>query len=337
MEERQALVARTVLDLRPSVDKFVSQTLLLAAGWHRHASRDARLEVYSIGGRDPVVDALLAEIGAQPVAIGPGPNDDFSPSSNKIQAAFPDAGGARVLLLDNDVVFLAGLDGLHALPAGAIAAAEAGTARVSDEQWRIIAGDLGLPLLRRRFVPLNHWPELPEDLAAARDAAPEAYLYLNSGVVLFPAGFDARTAWTAHQRRIRDHFHGHPIATPAVAASDQAALAALVAAHGEFCWLPVRFNYRHGGFRLGLEAPGRIAIVHLTGDVPGEGLALTQRLEAYWSKYVRPKIARLSPAVGAGEKARRRDVAERALADTLSLVRDYDLDVRLAAWRRGRA
>jgi hypothetical protein len=336
MEERQALVARTVLDLRPAVDKFVSQTLLLAAGWHRHAARDARLEVYSIGGVDPVVGGLLAEIGATPVAIGPGPNDGFSPSSNKIQAAFPDPGGGRVLLLDNDVVFLAGLEALRGLPPGAIAAAEAGTARVGDEQWRIIAGELGLPLLRRRYVPLNHWPEQPDELAAARDRAPDAYLYLNSGVVLFPAGFDARADWLAHQRRIRDHFDGHPLASPAVGASDQAALAALVAAHGEFCWLPVRFNYRHGGFRLGLEPPGRIAIVHLTGDVPGEGLTLAQRLDAYWSKYVRPKIARLSPAVAAEEKARRRDVAERTLADTLSLVRDYDLDARLAARRRGR-
>ena len=45
------LVARTVLDLRPAVDKFVSQTLLLAAGWHRYARDDAALEVATVGGR----------------------------------------------------------------------------------------------------------------------------------------------------------------------------------------------------------------------------------------------------------------------------------------------
>lgn len=331
------LVARTVLDLRPSVDKFVSQTLLLAASWHRHAAADAHLEVYTVGGRDAVIDGLLREIGADSDAIGPGRNDDFSPSSNKIEAAHPDPGGGRVLLLDNDVVFFGGVGGLADLPAGAIAGAEAGAPRVTAEQWRIIGDDIGLPLLRRRWSPLNHWDEASADIDdAARARAPEDWLYLNSGVVLFPAGHDHREAWTSHQRRIREHFAGHPLESVAVTSSDQAGLAASIAAHGEFCWLPMRYNYRHGAFRLGLLPAGQIGIMHFTGDVPGVGLTLSQRLDAYWARHITPRLVRLSPEIDAGEKRRRSDIADEVLASAQSLVRDYDLDARLAAWRAAR-
>jgi hypothetical protein len=316
---------------------FVSQTLLLAASWHRHAAADARLEVYTVGGRDAIVDGLLREIGADGEAIAPGGNDDFSPSSNKIEAAHADPGGARVLLLDNDVVFFGGVGDLATLPAGAIAAGEAGTARVTDEQWRIIAGELGMPLLRRRWAPLNTWDEAAADVDdAAHARAPEAYLYLNSGVVLFPAGHDHRDAWKSAQRRIRNHFAGHPLESVAVTSSDQAGLAASVAAHGEFSWLPLRYNYRHGAFRLGLLPADGIGIMHFTGDVPGAGLSLAQRLEAYWARYIEAKFKRLSPGLPPAEKRRRRDVADAVLAQARALVRDYDLDARLAAWRRAR-
>ena len=328
------LVARTVLDLRPAVDKFVSQTLLLAAGWHRYARDDAALEVATVGGRDAVIDAMLAEIGAGGYAIAPGRNDDFSPSSNKIEAAHPDPGGARVLLLDNDVVFLGPVSDLAGLPADAIVAAEAGTARVEDPQWEVIERELGLPLLRRRWAPLN--VRDGDAVRAPRSQAPLRYLYLNSGVVLFPAGHDHRAPWTSHQRRIRDHFAAHPPAPVPVTSSDQAGLASSVAAHGRFAWLPLRFNYRHGAYRLGLLPAELIAIMHFTGDVPGAGLTLSQRLDAYWARYITPKIARLPATVGAAEKRRRRDIAAQVLATAQALVRDYDLDARLAAWRRAR-
>ena len=331
------LVARTVLDLRAASDKYVSQTLLLAAGWHRHAAADAALEVHTIGGREPAVDALLREIGAGVDVMPPGRNDDFSPSSNKIEAAGADARGRRVLLLDNDVVILGPLAGLAALPADAIAAAVPGVVRVRDAQWASIADGLGLPLLRRRWTPLN--PRDDTDTAddtSSCAAAPERWLYLNSGVVLFPAGLDHRATWLDHQRRIRDHFAAHPLGAGPVTSSDQAAFATSIAAHGRFAWLPLRFNYRFGAFRLGLETAERIAIVHCTGHVDDAGLAVSARMDAYWEKHVWPRLARLSPAVADDEKARRRDIAATVLAATRALARDYDLDARLAAYRRRR-
>lgn len=322
------LVARTVLDLRPTADKYVSQTLLLAASWHRHARADAALEVHLVGGRDVAIDGLLADIGATAHAIAPSPNDVFSRSSNKIEAAHPDADGRRVLLLDNDVAFFSGLGDLAKVPANAIAAAEAGTARVSEAQWRVIADELALPLLQRRWRPVNTWDERVA-AGATRADAPKSVLYLNSGVVLFPAGHDHRMPWRTHQRRIRDRFAGDPLESVSVTSSDQAGLATSVAAHGEFAWLPLRFNYRHGAFRLGLEPASRIAIMHFTGDVPGAGRALSERLDAYWARYIVGKLARLTAAVGAAEKRRRRDEAAQALASAQAIVRDYDLDARL--------
>ena len=218
-----------------------------------------------------------------------------------------------------------------------IAAAVPGVVRVRDAQWASIADGLGLPLLRRRWTPLNPRDETDTaDDTSSCAAAPERWLYLNSGVVLFPAGLDHRATWLDHQRRIRDHFAAHPLGAGPVTSSDQAAFATSIAAHGRFAWLPLRFNYRFGAFRLGLETAERIAIVHCTGHVDDAGLAVSARMDAYWEKHVWPRLARRSPAVADDEKARRRDIAATVLAATRALARDYDLDARLAAYRRRR-
>src|SRR5690606_20648906 len=47
--DARSLLVRTVLDLRAGSGKFVRQTLLLAASWHRHARSCAGLEVLTIG------------------------------------------------------------------------------------------------------------------------------------------------------------------------------------------------------------------------------------------------------------------------------------------------
>lgn len=232
------MVARTVVDLRSSNGKFLCQTLLLAASWHKHAAGDAGLEVLTIGRTNPVFEDFLHELGARHVRVEPCANDFFSKHSNKIQGAGPDPAGRRVLLVDNDTCFIGDLAELNRIPPAAIAAAEAGHARVSDEQWQLIHEELGLPLLRRNWAPLNQRISANSmDTTVERDR----WLYLNSGVVLFPGGLDHRSVWQVQQRAIHDYFHDHPLAAPAVT-DDQAGFASSVATHGEFAWLPQRFN-----------------------------------------------------------------------------------------------
>lgn len=327
------LACRTVLDLRSPNDKFISQVLLLAASWHRHCRQHSDLEVFCVGEPGTCLSSFLDEVSASCRPCAPSPNEDFSRSSNKIQAAGPDLAGRRVLLVDNDTCFLGPVEGLASIPSRAIAASEAGNLRVSQEQWALITGDLGLPVIRRRFHPLN---ARPDTILSPSPAAPppERPLYLNSGVILFPPAHDHRNLWFTHQRLIHAYFQGHSRWSDAVDGSDQAGFATSVAAYGDFTWLPMGFNYRRGGFHRGLEPLHRIFVLHLTGDVPdGSALDVSQRLEAYWQTFVWPGIARLAPT-GSGEAARRTAIARGALDTLLGLVRDYDLDERLEAIRR---
>lgn len=332
-----AIACRTLLDLRPATAKYVSQAFLLAASWHKHVAGSAPLRVGVIGDGAPGFHAFLYEVGAECEAMPPGPNDGFSRSSNKIQMAYPDAGGNRVLLLDNDTCFLAAIDGLHGLRASAIVAAQAGRMRISDAQWQVLDSGLGTPLLRRRYRVVDAQPVAP----VPDDGPADGYLYLNSGVVLFPAGLDPRSDWYGRQARIRALFEGHPLASPAVAGSDQAGFAALVGMHGDFAWLPLRFNFRRGCFRLGSAPSAPIAILHLTGNVPdSDAMGLEERVMAYWSRLVMPGVSGLGGAIPPAEQARRVEDALSARDAVLGIIREYDLDrrVRLArapAVRRG--
>lgn len=331
-----ATVMRTVLDLRPALEKYVSQTLLLAASWHRHRTGGSSLEVYTIGRDSRMLREFLGGLGASCIRIPPGPNDDFSKSSNKIEAAHADAIGRPVLLLDNDVCFVGGTDELEGLPVGAIAASEAGNMRVSDEQWALIREQLGFPLLRRRFVAVNRRsPDGSDPIRGDSPGLPEHYLYLNSGVIRLPGGHDHRELWRRHQRGVYELFRDHPLSNDAVTSSDQAGFATSVAAHGEFAWLPIGFNYRRGCFRVGMATPEQIRILHMTGDVKG-GFGLAQRVEAYWQGIVFPLIEKLPPSVPATERRRRAEIARVVLETILETVRKYDLDRWLAAYRKER-
>lgn len=318
---KTTLVARTVLDLRPGTGKYVRQTMLLAASWHRHVRSDAGLEVLTIGTAGMALADFLQTLGVRHIRISPGANDDFSRNGNKIEGACSDVAGRRVLLLDNDTCFLGGLADLAQIPATAIAAAQAGNARVDDTQWGLVRDDIGLPLLRRAWAPLN----VSEGERAS--AKRERWLYLNSGAILFPAGHDHRDAWQSSQRAIHDYFRDHPLASAAVTTSDQAGFAASVAVHGAFAWLPLRFNYRPPCFGLGLEAVGDIRVLHFTNDIDdGFGAGIAGHLDAYWHQRILARIDRLPAAVPAVERERRRAQALEARWMVEALVKEYDLE-----------
>ena len=328
------LVARTVLDLRSDNPKYLCQTLLLAASWHKHAACDTGLEVLTIGTPQPALANFLQSLDAHQACIEPGRNDVFSRHSNKIQGAGPDPAGRRVLLLDNDTCFLGRPAQLTYLPATAIVAAEAGNARVSDAQWHLIRQNLGLPLLRREWTPLN------QRIAASIEkpsVGGERWIYLNSGVILFPSGLDHQPAWQSQQRAINDYFVGHPLASDAVTTSDQAGFASSVSTHGDFAWLPPRFNYRPPCFCLGLEATDRIVILHFTADLDNAGrLGMAERINAYWHQRILARIDRLPTATSMPDRDWRRAQAVAAMEKVMDIVREYDLDTWLAVVRRSR-
>lgn len=316
------ILVRTVLDLRPRTDRYLRQVALLAASWHRHARGGSRLQVLTIGAPDAALAALMARLGVEHACIAPGANDDFSRNGNKIQGCGPDPRGGRVLLVDNDTCFLGDLRDLQRVRPDAIAAAEPGGARVSDAEWQLVRDGLGMPLLRQVWAPLN------DRVRGAGATLPgERWLYLNSGVILFPAGLDHRQRWASAQRAIRDHFAGGAHASAAVTTSDQAGFAASVAAHGAFAWLPARFNYRPPGFCLGLEPAERIRILHFTGDVDdGQACGIGDALERYWRQRVLARLDRLPPSVAGAERRWRREQAMHAFAMVRAIVDAYELD-----------
>ena len=86
-----------------------------------------------------------------------------------------------------------------------------------------------------------------------------------------------------------------------------------------------------------MEPAVRIAILHLTGDIPdGDALSLGQRVRAYWGRHILPGIARLENVVPGPERERRMAEAEAARDAVLDIVHEYDLDRRLAASQRSR-
>jgi hypothetical protein len=330
LETSPGILARTVLDLRATGDKFLIQTLLLAASWHRHATASSGLEVLTVGGENPALSSFLASIGASTRCIAASVNDDFSKHSNKIEAAYAEPGGRRILLLDNDVAFYGDVSELASLPANAICGSEAGVQRVHDAQWEVILKEAGLPLMRSVWSPIQG-----RSMENGPDATlGERWLYINSGVVLLAAGQDLRPTWLSAQRRIYETFRSRADASVAVTTSDQAGFAVAVAAHGEFEWLPSRFNYRWCHFLRGDEPVEQIRIVHFTGNIKVTGPGVADRMEAYWNKRILENIDRLATVISSKERKHRRDMAVAALMMTLDLIREYSLEEHLQACRQ---
>jgi hypothetical protein len=110
-----------------------------------------------------------------------------------------------------------------------------------------------------------------------------------------------------------------------------------VAAHGQFAWLPGRFNCRPGNFLRGHETLGRIAIVHFTGNVHAPTSGVAARMQTYMEQRILHGIARLPAELPEAERKRRCGIAESALDMIRATIAAYALDDLAAECHRQRA
>ena len=181
-----------------------------------------RLHLACIGEPPGSVRQLADQCGAivslhEPLQL----NDGLT--TNKLRGLETVGDGARLLLLDSDLLVLNELSSLpKVIPADTFAAAPSCAHRVSDEYWERIYGTLNLPRPVERILSIRAERGLNE--------ATPMYPYYNSGVLMFPTGYNLRKFWEQDIASIRSIFlaQAKTKITPAllaVTASDQAGLA----------------------------------------------------------------------------------------------------------------
>ncbi len=319
------MIIRTVLDLRPQVPKFVFQTLLLTASWHRFSAHHTPLEIFTLGKASEPLHAFLSSLGAHVQEIQPNANDGFSKTSNTIQGAEHDPRN-RVLLLDNDVVLSKDIGPLKKLATDTMYGSASGNIRVGQPQWDHIAETLDLyPLSVRPVIPPTS--QMNSLITHGSDVEPLDIAYVNGGVLLLPTNAEFAKTWTKHQRAIFDAFEKHPLANGAVRGSNMAALATTIHDHEKFDWLPIGYNYRHSCFALGMEDVESIYMVHMTGFADKtDTTSLSDWIQEYWEEKIASGIHRLSHLLEDQETERRRFIANAVRDNITKTVKDYDLD-----------
>jgi hypothetical protein len=320
------VLIRTVLDCRATSLKYIHQVLLLAASWHRCvADRRARpLELVVIGEPPGALRAFVHGLGVRILAASPDPNERIAKMSNTIVGGIVDVDDERVLLLDNDIVFLRDPE-LSEVADDTAAAAIAGQERVSPRQWEIVDEELHLAPLGRSWVSLRQEQAALVDGRATPHAIPR--LYANGGVVLLPRGRDFALLWRRHVTLIAELFADRPERTPAVYGSVQAGLATAIGEWKRFVLLPVTYNFRPVCFVLGMALPGQVSLLHMSSayDVARE-VSTTERVRDYWDARIFAPLGHARARLDARDHEQR--VAHgRACLDILTgLCREYELD-----------
>ncbi len=318
------MIIRTVLDLRPELPKFMLQTLLLAASWHKFARSKAPLEVVHIGELPDELRVTFEQLGVVTTPTQPNANDGFSKTSNTIQGVAP-VPSEQLLLLDNDVVFTNTIDDLCALPAHCVYGAVAGSHRVSKKQWAHIR--------KLELAPVPCTPQRPRTaLVTALSKrrlrpAPMRFGYANGGVILFAPGYDFQSIWQDQQREIAATFSRHRLANGNVIQSNMAALATAIGTYGHFDWLPPGYNYRHADFALGLCEASDVRLVHMTGfGKRTNAETLSGWINEYWSEKMKKSLHMLRPRLTSGTFSHRLTVLQEIHDKILSIISTYNLD-----------
>ena len=320
------MVIRTVLDCRATSHKYIHQTLLLAASWHRCVSdRRARpLELIAIGDAPDALHTFLSGLGIRVLPAAPDPNERIAKMSNTIVGGIADVDDERVLLLDNDIVFLQDPD-LSKVPDDTVAAAIAGQERVSARQWEIVEQQLHLAPLARSWVSLRQEQSALVDGRAMPHAIPR--LYANGGVVLLPRGREFALLWRRHVSLIAEVFADHPERTGAVYGSVQAGLATAIGAWKRFVLLPVSYNFRPACFVLGKAPLNEVSLLHMSSryDVARD-VSTTERVRDYWDALIFAPLESVRARLEASDYEQRVADARACLHILSGLCREYQLD-----------
>lgn len=319
---KRQLCIRTVLDARSPSTKYLYQLLLLVASWHRRVRETAPLEVFIIGRPPAALLEWFRSLGVRWQLVDADPNDDISKTSNTIRGA-ADAERERILLVDNDVVFLGDLSELAAVDDGFCLGAVAGSQRVSNDRWEVIERHFGIAALPTAEVPLRE--QMRVAAGTKESPAPLRNVYVNGGVLLLPAGVGFEQTWRKYVREIAEVFEHHPLNSRCVRGSNMAGLAMAIAEHNQFDWLDVKFNYRPDCFCLGLRSFEQLQIVHLTG-VDDSHRTVAGRVEDFWRNKMLVRFSRVRSALEPAEEQRRLADIRRLYEELHILIHDYHLE-----------
>jgi len=298
--------------------------LLLAASWSQYVKKYANLEIMAIGTLPKNLFNIFKEFGAIVTLIASNINDSFSKTSNTIEGAIP-CEKEKILLVDNDVVFVNSIDGLSKIEDTHIAGSIPCNFRVEENQWDIIRDELCLKTLPCSEIPIKEIYH--SELSSSHKVRKLNHVYVNGGVIIIPANVNLKSAWERHVGKIGAFFNSHRLRSGSVYQSNMAGLATAIAAYGKFSWLPIEYNYRPLCFALGMKEADEIKIIHLTDDIKTTSFtSLSLRMEAYWSERIELKIDQFKTKLDKIEYERRRDIAENIKNKIGELIVNYELD-----------
>lgn len=279
------MLIRTVLDCRPGDPKFFAAICLLVESWSNTMRGTIPLEICVLGPLPTRLRAFMEVRGATLRQVRPDPDLSFVPTGNTLLGAAPAANQCKVLLVDNDIVFLAALGDFAEAPEDLLAGAISGSDRISEANWGEIETILGLPTLPGGQILQKSRIAQLKDPTALRIRFPRGYI--NGGVLLLPKGSEFARTWKRHIIQIKEHFNGRTDQDTALCNSNMAGLATAAATHGGVHWLDDGLNYRHYHFLLNVRTVDRISILHMTGYptkhwILGKPSSLSGYIEAYW-------------------------------------------------------
>ena len=319
---KHQLCIRTVFDARSHSTKHLYQLLLLSASWHQRVRKTAPLEIMIVGTAPDQLLDFFRKLDIQWLRVPADPNDSFSRTSNTIIGA-RDKAGYRILLVDNDVVFLGDLAELAQISPNICMGAVAGSERVDPQRWQIIEDHFGVSLLPNTQVPLSE--QVRHQIDSMHTPRPLRNVYVNGGVILVPAAVDFEASWRQFVRDIARLFENHPLKSKCVYGSNMAALAMAITHHGRFEWLDLKYNYRPDCFALNMGSFSNLQIAHLTG-VDDSHRSLGGRIDAFWKEKMVPRFCRANPGVADHNLEDALTEANRLRTHLHALVAEYNLD-----------
>ncbi len=317
---------RTVFDTRTNTRtaKYRTTILLLAASWHKYLRKDTKLEIKYIGQLPTKYQHFFEDLGIKYSKVFPNINSEYAKTTNCIEAATPS--NKRLLLVDNDIVFMDELSALKNIKEDHIAACYTGTLWISNKQWDIIQNKLELPILRTdaNIIPLKEQFKLQQN--PNYKVAQSDIVYVNAGVLVIPPILNLKPIWERDVKLIADYFKTHPLKSHGVYTSCQAGLATAIGAYKNFSWLPIDYNYLSICFVLGLKNEEEIKILHLGGDV-GEnaGISSLNWVEQFWQERMYDRLEVLKNIITEGEFNRRISTIDKVKKKVLNLMNEYNL------------
>lgn len=355
------MLIRTVLDCRSKSLKFYTSIYLLVASWDAVLSNKSRLEIVYLGELPTTLRAFLERYQVAHRQVQPDPELVFAPTGNTLLGATYSAVHDRVLLVDNDVIFLNDAILSQNIPDNTLAGGIAGVVRVSQQQWEIIENEIGLSTLPGGQIVDSS--QLPRHSDGVVEITHFPRTYINGGVLLLPKNCTFADVWKDHIIMIHDHFKGTNSETVSVCRSNMAGLATAAASHGKFEWLDAGANYRHFHFLMNARSLDAISIIHLTGDTRSHRRAnsnfilagyivrfwqnhvprwlarrktstdqtshISNYVSLYWQNRIFEPLSELKEYVGPSHFQDASTTAHGALDRIQTIIQEYDLDAKM--------